>query len=209
MTNIARSVSMRERPADWQRDDAAIVVFAEAQRAPSRLLASYAVTYAEVFRTHHPLLNALNMADVVAEENGVAFVHRNGLVEAGLHYSRVEIDGGVRIDVKGLVSSGKLASVASPLVSAAAITEIGRAEVVSARAVVRVLPDGLVNAASAKVLSRAGFFPKRVKSNEIAPSNLHLYHSVASDIERFLSLEMVATAIDLLAASRKNLEGWS
>lgn len=201
--------SARAPASQWHRDGIDIAVF-DASAVPPRKAGGYAVLYANVFRTAHANLNALDMAEVLADGNGLALASRDCEVVAGLYYSRTAIDGYLDLMIMGLVSSGTVPGLSSPLVSAATVAEIGRARLpVSARAIVRVMPEGTVNAASAKALTKAGFFPIGLSSNAVTARHTHLHLSADERDGRFLSLEMAAKQADLLAASQRTLAGWA
>jgi len=193
----------------WHRDGIKIVVY-DASAVPPRAAGGYVVLHAGTLHASHAYLSALNMVEVLSGGNGMALALRGGHVEAGLYFSRMAVDGTFELMIMGLVSSGAVPGLAAPLVAAAAIAEIVRAGVpVSARAIVRVMPDGEVNAPSSKALSKAGFFPVRFASNDITPEHAHLHLSASEYDGRFLTLEMAATHADLIAAAERTLADWS
>lgn len=185
-----------------------IAVF-ETQHAPARLVAAYPALYAKVFQDHHPYLNAINMDEVLSKGNGIAFASAGDELHAAFYYNRMPKNGQLRIKVMGLVSSGEIPGLAAPLLSTALIGEIDRANMpVAARAIVRVMPTGDANIASAKTLTRAGFVPARIARIPVTPSNVHLLLN-AEDDNQIMSLEMIAGEKDILASQNSALKGWA
>ncbi len=194
---------------ELSRDGAALVVY-DGPDAPEAYLGEYSIGFARAFAEHHAFLNVLDFGEIVASSNRVAFALQNGKVQAALYYSRNIIGSVIDLRIMGLVSFGSESGMATPLVAACARLELDEGgQHVEASAHVRVMPDQLINAGSAKVLSRVGFYPRRLSLNPIASRNIHLNLSVEPDGEHFISLEMVAGSRDLQTATQSVLADWS
>lgn len=190
------------------KDDVALAVY-EGACAPTAYLAQYSVGFARVFGKHPAYLNMLDFSEITAPDNRVAFALCGDAVQAALYYRR-DFDGdALDLCIMGLVSFGSVPRLATPLVAACSQSELLHGRDVTASAHARIMPDGSINAGSAKVFSRAGFYPSRQSSHRITPKNIHLALDAETDGEHFLSLEMIAGHRDLQMASKTILAEWT
>jgi len=164
--------------------------------------------FAKSFHANPAMFHWIERQDLDTPGTHIALATHEGVVHAGFLYRFGSHEAGTNVRIVGLFNSGVYSGLGQRLIAHTIVAErLRRGEPLGASAVVRVLPDGTVNAASATCLGRLGFFPVQVLLERIVGDckDQHLFDTAEPDGQHYRCLELRAKSSDLDAAARSVL----